>query len=89
MYLAPGTKRVEGGANLQAQSINLAVDTMHNSGSIVADKNVTVTGNSIHNDNGLIKGNTATITANDEVRNTQGTIMGTDTVSVYAKKRRC
>ena len=32
---------------------------MHNSGSIVADKNVTLTGNSIHNDNGLIKGNTA------------------------------
>ena len=86
LYLAPGTKRVEGGANLEAQSINLAVDTMHNSGSIVADKNVTLTGNSIHNDNGLIKGNTATITANDEVRNTQGTIMGTDTVSVYAKK---
>ena len=86
LYLAPDTKRVEGGANLQAQSINLAVDTMHNSGSIVADKNVTVTGNSIQNDNGLIKGNTATVTANDEVRNTQGTIMGSDTVSVYAKK---
>ena len=86
LYLAPSTKRVEGGANLQAQSINLSVDTMHNSGSIVADKDVTLTGNSIHNDNGLIKGNTATVTANDEVRNTQGTIMGNDTVSVYAKK---
>lgn len=86
LYLAPGTKRVEGGANLQAQSINISVDTMHNSGSIVADKNVTLTGNFIHNDNGLIKGNTATVTANDEVRNTQGTIMGNDTVSVYAKK---
>ena len=86
LYLAPTTKRVEGGANLQAQSINLSVDTMHNSGSIVADNNVTLTGNSIHNDNGLIKGNTATVTANDEVRNTQGTIMGNDTVSVYAKK---
>ena len=86
LYLAPTTKRVEGGANLQAQSINLSVDTMHNSGSIVADKNVTLTGNTIHNDNGLIKGNTATVTANDEVRNTQGTIMGNDTVSVYAKK---
>ena len=86
LYLAPGTKRVEGGANLQAQSINLSVDTMHNSGSIVADKDVTLTGNSIHNDNGLIKGNTATVTANDEVRNTQGTIMGNNTVSVYAKK---
>ena len=86
LYLAPTTKRVEGGANLQAQSINLAVDTMHNSGSIVADKNVTLVGNSIHNDNGLIKGNTTTVTANDEVRNTQGTIMGNDTVSVYAKK---
>ena len=86
LYLAPSTKRVDGGANLQAQSINLSVDTMHNSGSIVADKDVTLTGNSIHNDNGLIKGNTATVTANDEVRNTQGTIMGNDTVSVYAKK---
>ena len=86
LYLAPTTKRVEGGANLQAQSINLSVDTMHNSGSIVADKDVTLTGNSIHNDNGLIKGNTATVTANEEVRNTQGTIMANDTVSVYAKK---
>ena len=86
LYLAPNTKRVEGGANLQAKSINLSVDTMHNSGSIVADKDVTIIGNSIHNDNGLIKGNTATVTANDEVRNTQGTIMGNDRVSVYAKK---
>jgi len=86
LYLAPTTKRVEGAANLQAQSINLSVDTMHNSGSIVADKDITITGNTIHNDNGLIKGNTTTVTANDEVRNTQGTIMGNDTVSVYAKK---
>lgn len=86
LYLAPNIKRVEGGANLQAQSINLSVDTMHNSGSIVADKDVTLTGNSIHNDNGLIKGDTATVTANEEVRNTQGTIMANDTVSVYAKK---
>lgn len=86
LYLAPNTKRVEGAANLQAQSINLSVDTMKNSGSIVADKDVTLTGNTIHNDNGLIKGNTTTVTANDEVRNTQGTIMGNDTVSVYAKK---
>ena len=86
LYLAPNTKRVEGGANLQAQSINLSVDTMHTSGSIVADKDVTLTGNIIHNDNGLIKGNTTTVIANDEVRNTQGTIIGNDTVSVYAKK---
>ena len=86
LYLAPNTKRVDGGANLQAQSINLSVDTMHTSGSIVADKDVTLTGNTIHNDNGLIKGNTTTVIANDEVRNTQGTIMGNDTVSVYAKK---
>ena len=86
LYLAPNTKRVEGAANLQAQSINLSVDTMKNSGSIVADKDVTITGNTIHNDNGLIKGNTTTVIANDEVRNTQGTIMGNDTVSVYAKK---
>ena len=86
LYLAPNTKRVEGAANLQAQSINLSVDTMYTSGSIVADKDVTLTGNTIHNDNGLIKGNTTTVIANDEVRNTQGTIIGNDTVSVYAKK---
>ena len=86
LYLAPTTKRVDGAANLQAQSINLSVDTMKNSGSIVADKDVTLTGNTIHNDNGLIKGNTTTVIANDEVRNTQGTIIGNDTVSVYAKK---
>ena len=86
LYLATTTKRVDGAANLQAQSINLSVDTMKNSGSIVADKDVNLTGNTIHNDNGLIKGNTTTVTANDEVRNTQGTIMGNDTVSVYAKK---
>ena len=85
LYLASTTKRVEGAANLQAKSITLSVDTMHNSGSIVADKNVTLTGNTIHNDNGLIKGNTATVIANDEVRNTQGTIIGNDTVSVHAK----
>ena len=86
LYLAPNTKRVEGAANLQAQSINLSVDTMHTSGSIVADKDVRITGNTIHNDNGLIKGNTTTVIANDEVRNTQGTIMGNDAVSVHAKK---
>ena len=86
LYLAPTTKRVDGTANLQAQSINLSVDTMKNSGSIVADKDVNLTGNTIHNDNGLIKGNTTTVIANDEVRNTQGTIMGNDAVSVHAKK---
>ena len=85
LYLAPTTKRVEGAANLQAQSITLSVDTMHNSGSIVADKDVNLTGNTIHNDNGLIKGNTATVIANDEVRNTQGTIIGNDAVYVHAK----
>lgn len=85
LYLAPTTKRVDGAANLQAQSINLSVDTMKNSGSIVADKDVNLTGNTIHNDNGLIKGNTATVIANDEVRNTQGTIIGNDAVYVHAK----
>ena len=37
LYLAPTTQRVEGAANMQAQSINLQVGTMHNRGSIVAD----------------------------------------------------
>lgn len=85
LYLAPSTQRVEGAANMQAQSINLQVGTMHNRGSIVADDAITVHGNTIHNDNGLIKGRTTTVVADTDVRNTQGTIEGRDRTTVYAK----
>ena len=85
LYLAPTTQRVEGAANMQAQSINLQVGTMHNRGSIVADYAITVHGNTIHNDNGLIKGRTTTVVADTDVRNTQGTIEGRDRTTVYAK----
>ena len=85
LYLAPTTQRVEGAANMQAQSINLQVGTMHNGGSIVADDVITVHGNTIHNDNGLIKGRTTTVVADTDVRNTQGTIEGRDHTTVYAK----
>ena len=85
LYLAPTTQRVEGAANMQAQSINLQVGTMHNRGSIVADDAITVHGNTIHNDNGLIKGRTTTVVADTYVRNTQGTIEGRDRTTVYAK----
>lgn len=85
LYLAPTTQRVEGAANMQAQSINLQVGTMHNRGSIVADDVITVHGNTIHNDNGLIKGRTTTVVADTDVRNTQGTIEGRDSTTVYAK----
>lgn len=85
LYLAPTTQRVEGVANMQAQSINLQVGTMHNRGSIVADDAITVHGNTIHNDNGLIKGRTTTVVADTDVRNTQGTIEGRDHTTVYAK----
>ena len=85
LYLAPTTQRVEGAANMQAQSINLQVGTMHNRGSIVADDAITVHGNTIHNDNGLIKGRTTTVVADTDVRNTQGTIEGRDHTTVYAK----
>ena len=85
LYLAPTTQRVEGAANMQAQSINLQVGTMHNRGSIVADDAITVHGNTIHNDNGLIKGRTTTVVADTDVRNTQGTIEGRERTTVYAK----
>ena len=85
LYLAPTTQRVEGAANMQAQSINLQVGTMHNRGSIVADDAITVHGNTIHNDNGLIKGRTTKVVADTDVRNTQGTIEGRDRTTVYAK----
>ena len=85
LYLAPTTQRVEGAANMQAQSIDLQVGTMHNSGSIVADDAITVHGNTIHNDNGLIKGRTTTVVADTDVRNTQGTVEGRDRTTVYAK----
>ena len=39
LYLAPKTKRVDGGANVQGESINLTVDKLNNSGSIIADNN--------------------------------------------------
>ena len=85
LYLAPTTQRVEGAANMQAQSINLQVGTMHNRGSIVANDAITVHGNTIHNDNGLIRGRTTTVVADTDVRNTQGTIEGRDRTTVYAK----
>ena len=85
LYLAPTTQRVAGAANMQAQSIDLQVGTMHNSGSIVADDAITVHGNTIHNDNGLIKGRTTTVVADTDVRNTQGTVEGRDRTTVYAK----
>ena len=85
LYLAPTTQRVEGAANMQAQSINLQVGTMHNRGSIVANDAITVHGNTIHNDNGLIKGRTTTVVADTDVRNTEGTIEGRDRTTVYAK----
>lgn len=85
LYLAPTTQRVEGAANMQAQSINLQVGTMHNRGSIVADDAITVHGNTIHNDNGLIKGHTTKVVADTDVRNTQGMIEGRDRTTVYAK----
>ena len=86
VYVAPTTKRVDGGANLQAETIHLHVDTMHNSGSMVADNTVAIAGNTLHNDNGLIAGNRIQMTANEDIRNTQGTIRGTKQVMVTANR---
>ena len=75
LYLAPKTKRVDGGANVQGESINLTVDKLNNSGSIIADNNTNIMGNNIHNNGGLISANSTTIVANTDVVNTSGTIV--------------
>lgn len=85
LYLAPTTKRVAGGANVQAKNIDLTVGTLHNSGSIVADEDVTIRGASIENETGLIKGTTITIVSSGTITNTQGTIEGAQKVSLYAE----
>lgn len=86
LYLAPKTKRADGGANVQGASINLTVDKLNNSGSIIADNNTNIIGNDIHNNGGLISGNSTTIVANTDVVNTSGTIVGESNVRIHANQ---
>ena len=86
LYLAPKTKRADGGANVQGESINLNVDKLNNSGSIIADDNTNIMGNNIHNNGGLISGNSTTIVANTDVVNTNGTIVGESNARIHANQ---
>lgn len=86
LYLAPKTKRADGGANVQGESINLTVDKLNNSGSIIADNNTNIMGNNIHNNGGLISANSTTIVANTDVVNTSGTIVGESNVRIHANQ---
>ena len=84
--MAPKTKRADGGANVQGESINLTVDKLNNSGSIIADDNTNIVGNNIHNNGGLISGNSTTLVANTDVANTSGTIVGESNVRIHANQ---
>ena len=86
LYLAPKSKRTDGGANIQGESINLNVDKLNNSGSIIADDNTNIVGNNIHNNGGLISGNSTTLVANTDVANTSGTIVGESNVRIHANQ---
>ena len=86
LYLAPKTKRADGGANVQGESINLHVDKLNNSGSIIADNNTNIIGNNIHNNGGLISGNNTIIDATTDVINTTGTIVGESNVLIHANQ---
>lgn len=86
LYLAPKTKRADGGANVQGESINLNVDKLNNSGSIIADNNTNIIGNNIHNNGGLISGNHTIIDATTDVINTTGTIVGESNVLIHANQ---
>ena len=86
LYLAPKTKRADGGANVQGESINLHVDKLNNSGSIIADNNTNIIGNNIHNNGGLISGNNTIIDAKTDVINTTGTIVGESNVLIHANQ---
>lgn len=86
LYLAPKTKRIDGGANIQGDSINLSVDKLNNSGRIIATNDTDIIGNNIHNNGGLISGNSTTIGANIDVVNTTGTIIGESNVRIHANQ---
>lgn len=86
LYLAPKTKWVDGGANLQGESINLNVDKLNNSGSIIANNDIKISSNNIHNNGGLISGNNTTIDAKTDVINTTGTIVGESNVLIHANQ---
>ena len=86
LYLAPKTKREDRGANIQGESINLNVDKLNNSGSIIADNNTNIIGNNIHNNGGLISGNNTIIDAKTDVINTTGTIVGESNVLIHANQ---
>lgn len=86
LYLASKTKKADGGANVQGESINLTVDKLNNSGSIIADNNTNIMGNNIHNNGGLISANSTTIVANTDVVNTSGTIVGESNVRIHANQ---
>ena len=86
LYLAPKSKRTDGGVNIQGESINLNVDKLNNSGSIIADDNTNIVGNYIHNNGGLISGNSTTLVANTDVANTSGTIVGESNVRIHANQ---
>ena len=86
LYLAPKTKRDDRGANIQGESINLNVDKLNNSGSIIADNNTNIIGNNIHNNGGLISGNNTIIDAKTDVINTTGTIVGESNVLIHANQ---
>ena len=86
LYLAPKSKRTDGGANIQGESINLNVDKLNNSGSIIADDHTNIVGNNIHNNGGLISGNSTTLVANTDVANTSGTIVGESNVRIHANQ---
>lgn len=86
LYLSPKTKRIDGGANIQGDSINLSVDKLNNSGRIIATNDTNIIGNNIHNNGGLISGNSTTIGANTDVVNTTGTIVGESNVRIHANQ---
>lgn len=86
LYLSPKTKRIDGGANIQGDSINLSVDKLNNSGRIIATNDTNIIGNNIHNNGGLISGNSTTIEANTDVVNTTGTIVGESNVRIHANQ---
>ena len=86
LYLAPKTKRDDRGDNIQGESINLNVDKLNNSGSIIADNNTNIIGNNIHNNGGLISGNNTIIDAKTDVINTTGTIVGESNVLIHANQ---
>ena len=83
VYLAPTTNTEHNSANLHANTVQLATQTMTNRGEIVADKALKLTSDTLSNEGGLLQGKDVSVQALNDIHNT-GSIVGGASVDLRA-----